>query len=247
MKHTQKAPAAIARKPKRTAKPAARKPGGKAAVRKPQRRQSSRMAKPPAAAKSAVQPPPALPYIDRGKPIPDVYDRDVLRMLARDPEWVFVYWEVTPQRIRQLQSRFVNLHTKPWKVKLVDTSSGEEQVTPIFLGASNWYLPARPRTPYRAELGFMDGSLFVKVLVSNEVRTPADTVSERGDEEWMILRRDLMRMLHLEHEKDLFGMGRPFASADRFRDLESEEAVMLERLAQQARRLGSSMNVPAKR
>ena len=218
-------------------------PAKKVVATKPRPRASSRTVAPP-----PLPPlPPAPPFMDRGKPIPDVYGRDVLRMMARDPEWVFLYWEVTPQRLRQLHSRFANLHTKPWRVKLVDTDNNVTHEAPVFLGACSWYLPAQPRTAYRAELGFMDGAMFVKVLVSNEIKTPANTMSDCADEEWMILRRDLMRMLHLQDEKDLFGPGRPFASVERFRDMAFEESSVLERLARQAGKLGASTNMGAKK
>ena len=247
-----------------TAKPAAKRTKQTGATTRPKPARSgvksaataAREAKPRTRASSgAVVPlsaqamppvPPPPPFMDRGRPIPDTYGHDVLRMMARDPEWIFLYWEVTPHRMRQLQSRFANLHAKPWRVKLIDTDANIAHDSPVFLDACSWYLPVKPRTTYRAELGFMDGGLFVKVLSSNEVKTPADTVSDCGDEQWMIQRSDLMRMLHLQDEKDLFGPGRPFASVERFREVSIEEMAVLERLARQVRSVGASGNVPKK-
>lgn len=192
-------------------------------------------------------PPPAEPYVDRGKPIPDTYGRDTLRLMARDPEWVFAYWELTPERIQQLRSRFSNLHERTWELKLTNLKTGEVEHIAIFLGACNWYLHVKPRGVYQAELGFRDGGLFIKVLDSNPVRTPADAISERADEEWMVMRRDLLRMLHLTHERELFGEDRPLASAERYKEVTQEQLEVLRRAEREARELGASGGVPSSR
>jgi hypothetical protein len=203
---------------------------------------------PASTSKPAAPPPPpppaprapAVPYIDRGRPIPDAYGSDTLRLMPRDPEWLFVYWELTPHRLRQLRSRFIELHEKPWHIRLHDMATGTVHATPVFLGACNWYLQVKPRGAYRAELGFMDGDVFVAVLTSNTVKTPGNAISERGDEHWMVLKRDLLRMLHLGHEADLFGPERPIGSAERFKEVTREQIEILEKLAEEARTLGAS-------
>jgi len=189
-------------------------------------------------------PPPAAPFIDRGKPIPDVYGHDTLRLLARDPEWLYAYWEITPQRIQQLRSRFSNLHERSWEIKLTNMKNGQVEHIAVFLGACNWYLHVAPRGVYQAELGFRDGGLFIKVLDSNPVRTPGDAISERADEEWMVVRRDLLRMLHLSHERELFGDDRPLASAERYKEVTREQLELLQQAEREARTLGASGGAP---
>lgn len=201
--------------------------------------------KPPAAPPPPPPPPPpAAPFVDRGKPIPDTYGRDTLRLLARDPEWLYAYWELTPQRMQQLRSRFTDLHERTWEIKLTNMKNGQVEHIAIFLGACNWYLHVKPRGVYQAELGFRDGGLFIKVLDSNPVRTPGDSISERADEEWMILRRDLLRMLHLSHERELFGADRPVASAERYKEVTREQLELLRQAEREARTLGASGGVP---
>lgn len=189
-------------------------------------------------------PPPTAPFVDRGKPIPDTYGRDTLRLLARDPEWLYAYWEITPQRMQQLRSRFTDLHERTWEIKLTNMKNGQVEHIAIFLGACNWYLHVKPRGVYQAELGFRDGGLFIKVLDSNPVRTPGDSISERADEEWMILRRDLLRMLHVSHERELFGEDRPLASAERYKEVTREQLELLRQAEREARTLGASGGVP---
>lgn len=69
---------------------------------------------------------------------------------------------------------------------------------------------------------------------------PGDAISERSDEEWMVLRRDIMKMMHLRSEADLLGPEHSHTSADRFEELTSEQRELLKRQAEEARKLSSS-------
>jgi hypothetical protein len=200
----------------------------------------TRPAPPPPAPQPTPTPAIAPMFLDRGRPIPDTYGVDTLRLMPRDPEWIYAYWEITPRRLRQLRSRFSALHEKPWQLRLVDVTNGNVNNIPVFLDACSWYLHVRPRNTYRVELGFVDGGIFVAVLNSNVIKTPANAISTHSDERWLTLKRDLLRMLHLSHEADLFGPDRPVASAERFREITEEQLRMLERLAESARTLGAS-------
>ena len=166
-------------------------------------------------------------FIDRGKPIPDVYGKDVLRLLPRDPEWLFVYWEITPLKMNELAAEYSDLHTKQWQVRLIDLTDGGTTLTPVFLGACNWYLKSSPKRKYKTELGFIDNDKFIPVLVSNEARTPSNSISERTDEEWMILQRDLMRIVRIQGESDFFGAKRPHSSGERYMDVTEEQLKLL--------------------
>jgi hypothetical protein len=205
----------------------------------PQKQRGASSSRPPAPPPAAPAP-PQEPYIDRGKPIPQTYGRDVLRLMARDPEWIFAYWELTPHRLRQLRSRFSDLHARNWKLRLFDLTAKTEELVDIFLGACSWYLHVHPRRVYKVELGFADGNSFIAVLSSNSTKAPANAISERGDEEWMIMRRDLMRMLHLGDENELFSPQRPRTSEERYREVTREQIELLKQQAAAARKLGAS-------
>jgi len=197
----------------------------------------------PKAKPAAPPPPPPAPFMDRGQPIPETYGRDVLRLMARDPEWVFVYWELTPDSLNELRNQYADLHTKHWHIRLVDVRGGHTILNPVFLGACSWYLHVEPRRAYKAELGFPHGDGFVTVLTSNTARTPASAISERTDEEWLVLRRDLMRIVHLQSEQDLFGPKRPHTSGERFKEITEEQLQLLRRQAKKARKAGASGGV----
>ncbi len=184
--------------------------------------------------------PPAETYIDRGKAIPMTYNRDILRLMVRDPEWLFVYWELTPACLQKLHARYPSVSNRTWHLKVIDDTFKSESFVAVFLGACNWYVNVSPRRTYRVELGFTHGDDFVSVLSSNSCSTPGNNVSDRGDEEWMILRRDLMRLMHLSSEKDLFGADRPHTSAERYMDITSEQLELIQSQARKTRSIGAS-------
>lgn len=176
------------------------------------------------------------PYIDRGKPVPNEYGRDVLRILPRDPSWAFVYWELTPYRLEKLQARYPSLSSCTWHLSVSDKTDNTHMLVPIFLRAYNWYITVQPRHLYMVELGFLDGDKFITVLTAPSIRMPSDAISSRTDEEWMVLRRDIMKMIRLRSEADLLGPGHPHASAHRYEEMTEEQRDMLLRQADAARR-----------
>jgi hypothetical protein len=187
---------------------------------------------------------PAMPYIDRGKPIPDTYGRDVLRLMARDPEWVFVYWELTPERLNELHAQYADVSARTWQLKLTDMESDHVTYIPVFLGAHNWYVNVQPKRTYQVELGFTREGTFIPVTASNPCRTPSNAISERGDEEWIVMRRDLMQILKLTSEDELLFGDRPHTLGERYLEITEEQLELLRSQARRARALGASETVP---
>lgn len=183
---------------------------------------------------------PATPYIDRGKPIPDTYGRDVLRLMARDPEWVFVYWELTPERLKELHARYADVSARTWQLKLIDIDENHVEYLPVFIGAHNWYVNVQPKRTYQAELGFTHEETFISVVASNPCTTPANAISARGDEEWMVKRRDLMQIMKLTSEDDLLYGDRPHVSGERYLEITEEQLELLRSQARRARASGAS-------
>lgn len=133
---------------------------------------------------SSSQPPeqraPHAP--EHGLPIPDRYGRDRLVLLVQDPQHVFAYWEVTPERYEQV-AREAGEGAAP--VLVLMTSSGQEQ-REVDIRGGNYYLSVAPNATYQAQLALRDrqGRLH-PLATSNQVTTPAASVSQRTDEQWM--------------------------------------------------------------
>ncbi|MCY3023943.1 MAG: DUF4912 domain-containing protein, partial [Planctomycetota bacterium] len=160
-------------------------------------------------------------FVDRGAPIPEQYGVDRLVVLPRDPDWVFVYWELSGrlwERLRRQhppealdESRWVlrvhTLHEAPCfsaangdparepAVAASQTMGGPYLVN-VDVSAGQWYLRTASDTRLVVELGFVhqDGA-FVGVLRGNEASTPRPRSSNVVDERWAIQRAELEVLL----------------------------------------------------
>jgi len=122
--------------------------------------------------------------------LPDKYGIPRLVLMARDPEWIFAYWELTHEKYKELYEK----HLKEWALsrpvlRLYDMTPGilGEKVLdiPINDEANNWYINLhRPRHTLFAELGRLFPTGFVALLRSNRVTLPPDDFSELVSEEW---------------------------------------------------------------
>jgi len=140
--------------------------------------------------------PVALPEPPREPELPHYYGIDRLALLARDPYWLYAYWEITATK----QEEFSNAYGPgAWSsslpvLRLYDVTGLEpgSQTSPyIDIGinedADNWNIQVgKPDRSFFVDLGrrFADGR-FVTLLRSNIVTTPRASLSDRTDEEWM--------------------------------------------------------------
>lgn len=114
-------------------------------------------------------------------------------LMARDPDWLFAYWEVTHEKYKELYER----HIHEWNlskpvIRIYDITPGVHDAgdfnVEINDEAQNWYIKfSRPRHLVYAELGRLFPSGFVPLLRSNQVLIPADSFSPVISEEWLPL------------------------------------------------------------
>jgi len=123
--------------------------------------------------------------------LPARYGIDRLVLMARDPRWIYAYWEVTHEKYQEMYQK----HLREWNLsrpllRLYDlspkTSSEKELDVFISEGADNWYIRVdRPRHRFIAELGrLFPKQRFVSFLRSNVVELPPDSFSSITSEEW---------------------------------------------------------------
>jgi hypothetical protein len=139
---------------------------------------------------------PPYPTPPLGYGLPDFYDETYVRLLVRDPEWVFVYWEIdTKTRDRFWIPRGAHqgrLVLRWYDVTDVPEFNGQNAQrvieTAINDQTSSWYqhLPD-PGHFWCAELGVLSSEgEFLCVCRSNVVQTPRVTLaSPRDYERWM--------------------------------------------------------------
>jgi hypothetical protein len=189
-------PKATARKPaarRKTAVPKAR--AKKAAARKaaPKTRASRRRGK-----AAPVSPPRAIPglseeeqirsakYLPRDLPerlfeeeqflFPESYGVNRVRLLVRDPEWVFAYWDVSPETMKGLAKSLGEraLALSRLTLRVLDPVSGGMSDILLPPGARWWYIRTdAARRTYRAEIGItLPSGEFRQLAESNAVVTP---------------------------------------------------------------------------
>lgn len=166
------------------------------------------IAPPPPAEIPAPSPPPELPRR---------YGEDRLVLLARDPYWLFAYWELSATK----QEKFEEIYgSGSWKasrpiLRLYDVTGIEDFQgynahyfvdIPINDEADNWYIEVgKPNRTFCVDLGrILPSGTFVPLLRSNPAHTPRASLSECLDEEWLWL-EEIYRSLY----KYQFGLGSP--------------------------------------
>lgn len=122
--------------------------------------------------------------------LPGSYGENRLVLMARDPNWIYAYWEVTHERYQETLRK----HLAQWGLsspvlRLYDMTPdypGARQVD-YYLNdyADNWYLHMpRPRHTFIAEYGRIFPDTFVPVLRSNTVTLPPGDISDQFALEW---------------------------------------------------------------
>lgn len=115
-------------------------------------------------------------YEDLGT-LPSSYGSKSLFLVARDPQWLFCYWDIDWAEFPASRMRGGQVF-----LKVSETGAAGEiyraEVTPE---ARNWYVSAgRGNATYYAELGFINqAGEWESIARSNETTTPSDGISEQ--------------------------------------------------------------------
>jgi len=131
-------------------------------------------------------PEPELPAYEYLGELPESYGTRRIFLTARDPRWLYAYWDFSWQQLRDAEQE-----SPEGKVFLQIYIPGAERVHQIqvFPGSKEWYLPVhRPATLFQAELGYYrhDGT-FHRLAVSDEVLTPRDDPSPNREVEFVTI------------------------------------------------------------
>jgi hypothetical protein len=107
---------------------------------------------------------------------PESYGQNRVRLLVRDPEWIFAYWDVKPESLEELAKSIGAraLALSRLTLRVVDPVSGGSSDILLPPGARWWYVRTdAARRSYRAELGVtLPSGQFRKLAESNTVVTP---------------------------------------------------------------------------
>ena len=156
----------------------------------------------PTSSSTPAAPPSSAPepggYVERGAPIPDTYGEDKLTAMVRDPQWIFCYWELEgggcQRLIDERGQEFMD--SAKWIIRVSDLASGARHDIDIDASVRNWYVHVEPQRRYSVEIGVIgpDGG-FIPVASAPEVGTPREGLSDEVDEQWMLVREDLEKLI----------------------------------------------------
>jgi uncharacterized protein len=119
------------------------------------------------------QGPQPVPHDEGLGELPRSYGENTLYLVARDPRWLFTYWDVN-------WSQFPSSEIQGGKVYLrVCGPEGEESRIEVNPEARNWYIPVRRAgTSYYVELGYeTPRGGWTPIVRSEEAHTPSDALS----------------------------------------------------------------------
>ncbi|MDP8260512.1 MAG: DUF4912 domain-containing protein [Candidatus Gygaella obscura] len=128
--------------------------------------------------------------------LPRLYGKDMLKLLVRDPRWIYVYWEVTTATFDKIKDRLkqrldkARIILRAYDVTGVDFNGKDANSSfdvEINYEELNWYINTNsPGSEFCVELGFLlENGEFIRILRSNTVSMPVDGPSSLRDEEWM--------------------------------------------------------------
>lgn len=114
---------------------------------------------------------------------PASYDSDRVRLLVKDPEWLFAHWDVSPASLGKLREELGEraLSLSRLTLKIEDPSNGALSFVLLPEGARSWYVRTHEQhRAYRAQLGVTTPSgEFRSLATSNVVGTPRVGPSHR--------------------------------------------------------------------
>ncbi|HOW89031.1 MAG TPA: DUF4912 domain-containing protein [Elusimicrobiales bacterium] len=133
--------------------------------------------------------------------LPESYGRTEAALLPRDPNWMFIYWEITDASKAEVAGEHgadVFQNGRP-VIRVYEASAGSHFDIPVKLEARNWYINVQEggRT-YYCEIGLVlpDGR-FVAIVKTNSVNLPSGRVSDVTDEKWMSVSADFEKLLQI--------------------------------------------------
>ncbi len=157
--------------------------------------------------------------------IPGRYYDNKLVLMARDPYWCYSYWDISSRLMTQKTDEAKKHGPYKLVIRIYDVtdivfngSNAHKHMDIEVTGdANNWYINVwEAGRAYIAELGFRtDSGKFILIARSNTVGAPTDRVSEKTDEEWMVIDEDFEELLRMSGGGKFKGGG-----SEGFRSLE---------------------------
>ena len=138
-----------------------------------------------AAAVRPPQPPRSPEFLKLAEPVLPVLpsQTDQARLLMQSPTRLHFYWSINRDPFRTLRRALGSPGNYSLVLKLIDVGTGREEVYPAEPRGNRWF-DVFSGTEYRAEIGFVAaGRPYIRILFSNNVRTPRKSPSPASAEQ----------------------------------------------------------------
>jgi len=157
-------------------------------------------------------------HISRAIRLPTGYNKDRIVAMVRDPWWVFVYWEITPQREASVLEELKRRGLRPLRTILRvyditgvrgfdgNNANSSFDIT-INNAARNWYIDVgSPGRTWCIAIGILaEKDEFYILARSNIVNTPRFGMSDILDETWMLSEEEYYRIFGASCGLDVVG------------------------------------------
>ena len=145
--------------------------------------------------------PEAPAYEDLGQ-LPSSYYEETLFLIARDPRWLFSYWDFNFWNYPASEMRH---GIAQFFLRIRNAEGQEENTVEIKPEARNWYVPVEhPDADYTAEIGYFDRDNNWKgILHSKVAHTPPDALAAEAQADFATVPAHLTfeRLLELVQER----------------------------------------------
>jgi len=125
--------------------------------------------------------------LNAGVTLPAFYGTNRVVLLPRETHSLFTYWEVTPELAAAKQTEYGPAWAAaPLILRVHNADLGTASDLEISPAADSWYIPVNHADcRYYVELGkLLMGNYFIRLVTSNIVRTPRDSISAVIDPRW---------------------------------------------------------------
>jgi len=176
------------------------------------------------------------PFIDMGPSLPEKYRWMKVVLLPRDPSTVFAYWDIDEKFLRD----FLVLRVYEVEEKGKSLTDKYHFDVRIKDNPGSWYISIpHPGARYRAELGVVEFGRFYPIAKSNIILVPRNTISDEVDEEWMVVKEDLQKIIKYT--------GLDHASRSSLRKAQTEIRSILEMIKMRIPSILSSASIKKKK
>lgn len=127
-----------------------------------------------------LQEEPAPPEYEYLGELPEAYGTKKIYLVARDPNWVYAYWDFTADQIREGEAA---AHDGKVFLQLYHASGERQQQIYISTWARDWFLHVnQPNTQFYAEIGYYHADGRFEVMSrSGDALTPREDLSPNTD------------------------------------------------------------------